>query len=70
MKRRDAKLQSDAQRLRQRHPPSASLSGREEGEGRWGREERGKGGGGGKGRGGRRGDIYSLDGGKGGASCP
>ena len=33
MKRRVAKLQSDAQRLRQRHPPSASLSGRGEGEG-------------------------------------
>ena len=31
MKRRDAKLQSDAQRLRQRHLPSASLSGRGEG---------------------------------------
>ena len=33
MKRRDAKLQSDAQRLRQRHSPSASLSGRGEGGG-------------------------------------
>ena len=33
MKRRDAKLQSDAQRLRQRHPPLPSLSGRGEGEG-------------------------------------
>ena len=31
MKRRDAKLQSDAQRLRQRHPPLASLSSRGEG---------------------------------------
>ena len=38
MRRRDAELQSDAQRLRQRHPPSASLSG-ERGEG--GRGERG-----------------------------
>ena len=33
MKWRDAKLQSDAQRPRQRHPPSASLSGRGEGGG-------------------------------------
>ena len=46
MKRRDAKLQSDAQRLRQRHPPSASLSGRGEGErggGEWGGWGRGLG---------------------------
>ena len=33
MKRRDAKQQSDAQRLRQRQPPSASLRGRREGGG-------------------------------------
>ena len=33
MKRRGAKPQSDAQRLRQRHPPSASLSSRGKGEG-------------------------------------
>ena len=48
MKRRDTKLQSDAQRLRQRHPPSASLSGRGEGGGgkgeRRGRMGEGKGG--------------------------
>ena len=37
--RRDAKLQSDAQRLHQRHPPLASLSGR--GAGRGGRGEGG-----------------------------
>ena len=40
MKRRYAKLQSDAQRLRQRHPPSVSLK-------RPGGGERGGGGGGG-----------------------
>ena len=34
MKRRDAKLQSDAQRLQQRQLPSASLCGRRKGEGR------------------------------------
>ena len=45
MKRRDAKLQSDAQRLRQRHPPLASLNGRGEGE----REGGGEGIGGGEG---------------------
>ena len=39
--KRDAKPQSDAQRLRQRHPPSESLSGRGEGGGGRG----GKGGG-------------------------
>ena len=46
MKRRNAKLQSDAQRLRQRHPPSASLSGRGEGGGggERGRGEEGRGG--------------------------
>ena len=55
MRRRDAKLHSDAQRLRQRHPPSASLSGRGEGRG-------GEGGGGGR-EGGR-------GGGEAGASCP
>ena len=49
MKRRDAaKLQSEAQRLRQRHPPSASLSGGGEG----GRGEGGRDEGGGRGRGG------------------
>ena len=42
MKRRDAKLKSDAQRLRQRYPPSASLSGRWEERGR-GRGEGGRG---------------------------
>ena len=36
MTRRDAELQSDTQRPRQRHPPSASLSGRGE-SGRGGR---------------------------------
>ena len=36
MRRRDAKLQGDAQRLGQRHPPSVSLSGRGEGRGRAG----------------------------------
>ena len=50
MKRRDAKLHSDGQKLKQRHPPSASLSGR--GEGRGGRGEGGRGGGAG-GKGGR-----------------
>ena len=44
MRRRDAKLQSDAQRRRQRHPPSASLSGRREGAGREGGVEGGRGG--------------------------
>ena len=51
MKRRDAKLQSDAQGLRQHHPPLASLSGWGEGEGgvarglgEGGREEGGRGG--------------------------
>ena len=34
IKRRGAKLQSDAQKMRQRHPPSASLSGQGEGGGR------------------------------------
>ena len=43
MKRRDAKLLSDAQRLRQRHPPSASLSGWGEGGGRAGGKGGGKG---------------------------
>ena len=42
MTRRDAELQSDTQRPRKRHPPSASLSGR---------GERGGGGGGGEGEG-------------------
>ena len=37
MRRRDAKLQSDAQRPWKRHPPSASLSGRGEREGGGGR---------------------------------
>ena len=46
MNRTDAKLQSDAHRLRQRHPPLASLSGRGKGEGGgrggdWGRGGRG-----------------------------
>ena len=50
MKRRDAKLQSDAQRLRQGHPPSASPSGR--GEGGRGEMGGGRGEGGGRGRGG------------------
>ena len=36
MKHRGAKMQSDARRLRQRHPPSASLSSRGEGEERGG----------------------------------
>ena len=57
MKRRDAKLQSDAQRLRQRHPPLASLSGRGEGEG----------GGAGRGLGeGGRGEGEREEGGRGG----
>ena len=66
MKRREAKLQNYAQRLRQRHPPSASLSGWEEREGGageggagregGGREGRGGGGKGGGGKGGR-GDV-------------
>ena len=43
MKRRDAKLQSDAQRLRQRHPPLASLSGRGQWEGGGGGKETGEG---------------------------
>ena len=42
IKRRDAKLKSDTQRLLQRHSPSASLSGRAEGGrgegGGWGAE--------------------------------
>ena len=37
MGRKDAELQSDAQRPRQRHPPSALVSGRGEGGG-WGVE--------------------------------
>ena len=50
--RRDAELQSDAQRPRQRHPPSASLSGRGEGGGGDGGGGRGEGGKGGGGKGG------------------
>ena len=49
MTRRDAKLQRNTQRPRQRHPPSASLSGREDegGGGRRGEGEKGEGGRGG-----------------------
>ena len=54
MKRRDAKLQSDAQRLRRRHPPSASLSGRGERRG-------GEGGKGGRGEGGEGGASCPRD---------
>ena len=55
MRRRDAELQSDTQRLRQRHPPSASPNGRGEGGGEEG--WRGEGGGveGGRGEGGKGG---------------
>ena len=52
MRRGDAELQSDAQWPRQRHPPSASLSGRGEGGGGEGGGARGKGGKGGTGGGG------------------
>ena len=52
MKHTDAKLQSDAQRLRQRHVPSASPSDRGEGGGGEGGGEGGRGKGGGAGRGG------------------
>ena len=53
MRRRCARPQSDAQRLRQRHPPSASLSSQGEGEG----------GGGGKGGrvGGRKGGRHAQE---------
>ena len=44
MKRRGAKPLSDAQRLRQRHPPSASLSSRGQEEGGGGEGGRGEGG--------------------------
>ena len=56
MKPKDTVLQSDTQRLRQRHPLSASLSGRGNGGGGGGGEE-----GGGKGRGGGRGGVISRD---------
>ena len=63
MKRRDAKLRSDEKRLRQRHPPLASLTDRGQWGGAW-RVEAGKAGGGeggrgngGKGGGGERGAV-------------
>ena len=64
MTEQDAELQSDTRRPRQRHPPSASLSGRVEGgEGEGGGEEEEERGGGGVGEG-RRGE--GSGGGKGG----